>query len=80
MFLFYVFQLWRRETLPSLKGKDAPSTFSQMWEGFDPRAEELEVETLKEWEQEDVVLRVIRYRIGIFKRTKSDDGRHLWFS
>ena len=59
------------ETLPSLKGKDAPSTFSQMWAGFDPRAEELEVETLKEWEQEDVVLRVIRYRIGIFRGQKA---------
>jgi len=68
---FFCFGFLVAETLPPLNGKDAPSTFSQMWEGFDPRNEELEVETLKQWEQDDVVLRVIRYRIGVFKGTKA---------
>ena len=68
---FFCFGFLVAETLPPLNEKDAPSTFSQMWEGFDPRNEELEVETLKQWEQDDVVLRVIRYRIGVFKGTKA---------
>ena len=68
---FLCFSSLGAETIPMLKGNDVPSTFSQMWAGFDPRAEQLEVETLKEWVQEDVVLRVIRYRIGIFKGQKA---------
>ena len=39
--------------------------------GFDPRVEPLETEILKEWTQDGVVLRVLRYRIGIFKRQKA---------
>ena len=42
-----------------------------MWAGYDPRAEPLEVETLKAWEEDGVVLRVLRYRIGIFKGRKA---------
>jgi len=38
-----------------------------MWAGFDPRAEPLETELLKEWEEDGVVLRVVRFRIGVFK-------------
>ena len=40
-------------------------------EGFDPRAEPLEVEVLKEWEEDGVVLKVLRYRIGVFKGKKA---------
>ncbi len=42
-----------------------------MWRGFDPRAEPLEVEVLKEWEEDGVVLKVLRYRIGVFKGKKA---------
>ncbi len=42
-----------------------------MWTGFDPRAEPLDTEVLKEWEEDGVVLKVLRYRIGIFKGQKS---------
>jgi len=54
-------------TLPALKGGNAPADFQAMWAGFDPRKEPLEVETLKEWETGGVVLRVVRFRIGVFK-------------
>lgn len=60
-----------QETLPPLAGKSAPQTCEAMWAGFDPRAEPLEVETLKEWEEDGVVLRVIRFRIGVFKGQKA---------
>lgn len=60
-----------QETLPPLAGEGAPQTFEATWAGFDPRAEPLEVETLKEWEEDGVMLRVIRFRIGVFNGQKA---------
>lgn len=59
------------ETLPALENGRAPQTFEAMWAGFDPRGEPLETEVLKQWEEEGVVLRVVRYRIGVFKGQKA---------
>ncbi|WP_298283360.1 dienelactone hydrolase family protein [Novosphingobium sp.] len=55
------------ESFPPLAGATAPSSLADLWEGYDPRREPLEVEVLKEWEQEGVVLRVLRFRVGVFK-------------
>ncbi|QDT24930.1 Alpha/beta hydrolase family protein [Gimesia panareensis] len=55
------------ETLPPLKDGSAPQNFEEMWAGFDPRQEPLEVEVLKEWEEDGVMLRVVRFRMGVFK-------------
>ncbi len=60
-----------QETLPALKDGLAPQNFQEMWAGFDPRAEPLEVETIKEWEAEGVVLRIVRLRTGVFKGKKA---------
>ena len=59
------------ETFPPLQGGVAPADFDAMWAGIDPRAEPLETEVLKEWVQDGVVLRVVRFRIGVFKGQKS---------
>ncbi|MEW4491033.1 acetylxylan esterase [Thalassoglobus sp. JC818] len=59
------------ETLAPLKDGVAPQTHEEMWAGFDPRAEPLEVEILKEWEEDGVELRVVRFRIGVFKGTQA---------
>ena len=59
------------ETLPILKGNKAAQTWVSAWEGFDPRAEPMDVEVLKEWEEDGVVLSVLRYRIGVFKGQKA---------
>jgi len=72
MFLFcvsYVFGL--TETFAPLNGNPAPKTYQELWRGFDPRAEPLDVEVLKEWEKDGVVFKILRYRIGIFKGQKS---------
>ena len=61
----------QQETLPPLKDGKAPQTFEELWARYDPRVEPLEIETLKEWEEDGVVLRVVRYRIGIFKGQKA---------
>ncbi|QDT95909.1 Dienelactone hydrolase family protein [Gimesia aquarii] len=60
-----------QETLSPLKAGSAPQNFAEMWAGFDPRVEPLEVETLKEWEEDGVVLRIVRFRIGVFKGQKA---------
>jgi len=63
--------LFGEETLPPLKNGKAPQTFEEMWADFDPRKEALEVEVLKDWEEDGVALKVLRYRIGIFKGKKA---------
>jgi hypothetical protein len=60
-----------RETLPIIVEGNVPEGFEEMWKGFDPRKEPLEVEILKEWEEDDVILKVVRYRIGYFKGNKA---------
>ena len=47
------------DTLPPLRDGQSPNDFEAMWAGFDPRAEPLETETLKEWEEDDVNLRIV---------------------
>ena len=59
------------ETLAPLKDGRAPHTFEELWAGFDPRREPLDIETLKTWKEDGVTLRVVRYRIGIFKGQKT---------
>lgn len=59
------------ETLPPLKDNKAPKTHEMMWHGFDPVVEPLEVEVLKEWEEDGIALKVLRYRIGVFKGKKA---------
>ena len=59
------------ETLPPLKNNQSPANFEEMWAGFNPRTEPLEVQVLKEWEEEEVTLRIVRFRIGIFKGKKA---------
>lgn len=55
------------ETLPPLRGDHVPENLDALWGAYDPRSEPLEAEITREWEQEEVVCRVIRYRIGTFK-------------
>ncbi len=55
------------ETLPPLEAGKTPQNFDEMWAGFDPRREPLETEVLKEWEQDGVVCRVVRFHVGEFK-------------
>ena len=59
------------ETLPALREGRAPQDLDAMWAGFDARAEPLETEVLAEWEEDGVVLQVLRFRIGIFKGQKA---------
>ncbi|EMI42007.1 dienelactone hydrolase family protein [Rhodopirellula sp. SWK7] len=59
------------ESLPPLRDGKSARTVEEVWAGYDPRSEPLDVEILKEWEEDDVVLRVVRFRIGTFKGQKA---------
>ena len=59
------------ESLPPLIDGKPPQTFEALWAGYDPRTEPLQTEVLKEWEEDGVVLRVVRYQIGVFKGQKT---------
>jgi len=70
--LFFSFlQLIGQETLPSISDGNPPKTLVELWSGFDPQAEPLEKEILHEWEEDGVVLQVLRFRIGVFKGQKA---------
>lgn len=60
-----------KDSLPPLKNGVAPQNSEELWAGYDPRAEPLDVEILKEWEADGVVLKVLRYRVGVFKGRKA---------
>ncbi|TWU38384.1 hypothetical protein [Novipirellula artificiosorum] len=60
-----------QESLPPFSDGQGPQTYDELWAGYDPRAEPLEMETLHEWEEDQVVFKVLRYRIGIFKGQKA---------
>uniref|UniRef100_UPI00261D6C0A SUMF1/EgtB/PvdO family nonheme iron enzyme n=1 Tax=Novosphingobium sp. TaxID=1874826 RepID=UPI00261D6C0A len=55
------------ETFPVIAGVQVPTTLETLWAGYDPAAEPLETEILKQWEQDGVVLRVVRFRVGVFR-------------
>lgn len=55
------------ESLPPLQNGQAPQNFDQLWAGYDPRKEPLDIEVLEEWEKDGVVLRVVRFKVGTFK-------------
>lgn len=60
-----------QETLPPLVDGRVPSSIDEIWGDYDPRQEPLETEVCKEWEEDGVVCRIVRFRVGIFKGKKS---------
>ena len=63
--------LWAADSLPPLMDGKAPQSYEELWAGYDPCQEPLDIEVLKEWEEDGVVLRIVRYRIAIFKGQKA---------
>ena len=50
---------------------EIPRTLNQLWSDFDPRKGPLEIEVLKEWEEDGIVCRIVRYQVGVFKGAPS---------
>jgi hypothetical protein len=60
-----------KDSLQPLKNGVAPQNSEELWTGFEPRAESLDAEILQEWEKGGMVLKVLRYRVGVFKGQKT---------
>ncbi len=59
--------------LAPVHAADVPQSLTELWADY-PALEKstpLEIEVLKEWEQEGVVCRVVRYQVGVFKGVPS---------
>ncbi|KJD37189.1 hypothetical protein PW52_01675 [Tamlana sedimentorum] len=59
------------ETFPPLTNIEAPQSYDELWKSFNPRAEPLDTEILHEWEEDNIVMQVLRYRVGVFKGHKA---------
>lgn len=55
------------DTFPELNDSGYPSDLAAIWSGLDPAAEPLETEVLKQWEEDGVSLRVVRFQVGVLK-------------
>jgi pimeloyl-ACP methyl ester carboxylesterase len=65
--IIMVLNINAEDTVPALKDAKAPETVDALWKDYDPRKEPLDVEIIKEWEEDGVVVKVLRYRVGVFK-------------
>ena len=61
------------DSLSSLKD-EVPQTVEDLWKDYDPSAEPLKTQLVREWEEDGVVIRYLRYYIGTFK------GKPAWMS
>lgn len=50
----------------SVRGDVTPQTVEQTWATFDARAEALETEVIRKWEEEGIEFRHVRYLVGTF--------------
>ncbi len=50
-----------------------PQNVQELWAGYEEldSSTPLEVEVLKEWEQDAIVCRIVRYQVGVFKGSPS---------
>ncbi|WDE99392.1 NPCBM/NEW2 domain-containing protein [Lentisphaera profundi] len=60
-----------QNTLSPLKNSKNPNSFDELWQDFDPQKEPLDIEVLKQWEQDGIVMKIVRYRVGIFNKKKA---------
>ena len=60
------------DSLPPLK--KVPQNVAELWAGYDPRKELLRAEVVREWEEDGVIIRYVRYFIGTFK------GKPAWMA
>ena len=56
-----------QDSLPPLRQGKVPHNLVEFWGEYDPRREPVAAEVTREWEQEGIVCRVLRYQVGVFK-------------
>jgi len=53
------------DSLPRLRV--APQNVEQLWAGYDPRAEPLDVRVVREWQEDGLTLQYVIYSMGTFR-------------
>lgn len=60
-----------RDSLPPLVDGNVPQNLDELWGEYDPTNEPLDVQVVREWEEDGVVIKYVTYTIGTFKGQKS---------
>ena len=59
------------ETLPPISDGKVPQTVDELWAGYDPSAEPLDVKVIREWDEvvngKKVKLQMLTFKVGTFK-------------
>ena len=67
--------VWAKDSLPPIVGGKVPQSVDELWAGYDPRAEALDVKVIHEWDEtyEGKALKVqmLTFTVGTFKGTTS---------
>jgi len=67
------------DTLPPLTDGKVPRSLEELWAGYDPAQEPLEVEVVRQWQRGDATVRMLVYTVGTFKGEKSRMGAYYAF-
>ena len=59
------------DSLPAIKETEVPRTVSDLYKGFDPDSEPLELEVIREFQRNGTTIRLLTFTIGTFKGEKS---------
>lgn len=54
-------------SLVSINEAQVPKTVEALWSDFDPRKDPLDVQVVRQWEEDGVIFRYVTYHIGTFK-------------
>ena len=67
------------ESFPPLAGGPPPQTFDELWQGYDPAAESLDVQVVDEWQADGITTQLLTYHVGTFKGQPSRMGAYYAF-
>ena len=72
LLLSFIAPLGAKNTFtPISDPEQLPKSALELWQAYDARAEDLEVEIIQEWKTEEVTTRYLTYKVGRFKGTDS---------
>ena len=68
LLLFFISHLSAKDTFTPISDPDKlPKSALELWQGYDPRTEDLEVKIIEEWKTDEVTTRYLTYKVGRFK-------------
>ncbi|MFP6765850.1 MAG: acetylxylan esterase [Planctomycetaceae bacterium] len=67
------------DTLRPLGDNSPPQNLDELWAGYDPAREPLDVEVVREWKRGSTTVQMVVYTVGTFKGKKSRMGAYYAF-